>query len=91
MAQVKLYDRDGLRESTITVKNLGWLLRHAEHVNDIFIDPPIPAEAGACRLSAHGKMGDRPFIYATYFADLSVCRAWVKRPSLAHVRLWDLT
>lgn len=57
-----------------TVKNLGWLIRHASDVVALSILPPT--EAGtACTLHATLEGGTA---YLCPFQSVTVCRGWIK-------------
>lgn len=82
MAQVTTFNEGA--EKVQTVKNLGWLLRHAAEVEAIWITPLPGPLAGGAKLTAFLSGGKR---YETNFASLEVCEEWVKRPSLRHAEV----
>jgi hypothetical protein len=70
--------------TTTTVKNLGWLLKHASECQKIFI-----TRAGYDNQHAHmyangmDEQG-RLWVYSTLWASYKLACQWVKRRALAH-------
>ena len=80
-----------------TVRNLGWLLRHASEVRAITFgvkrDGDSPAWHGRYVMVAELEDGT---VYGTPFADQRVAAQWLSRPSLYQVPLlwfgsWTVT
>jgi hypothetical protein len=72
--------------TTTTVKNLGWLLKHASECQQISIaqigdSDHAPAQMYARGVDAHGEGWE----YTTSWGSYTLACQWVKRPSLAHV------
>lgn len=74
------------RPALRTVKNLGWLLRHAGHLDAIC----LTRHSYGATLTASGSYNDLAFTYIADFASWDVARRWVRRPSLAHVILTEI-
>jgi DNA repair protein RadC len=66
------------------VKNLGWLLRHAGEVRRIVVGASLYPKEGEVHMTAYLN-GD--VWYECFWASASVCRDWLKRPSLRDVPL----
>lgn len=68
----------------IKVKNLGWLLRHASEVEKIFVYQATEPK-WACFMVVDLKDNVR---YQTHWADATVCKQWLHRPSLRGLPLY---
>lgn len=70
---------------TKTVKDLGWLLRHAKDAKAVNLFPQhyfaYPKKDYDCKLCVDLKDG---LFFQADFTDKEIAKQWIKRPSLSH-------
>ena len=75
----------------ISVKNLGWLLRHAAEAEEIHIEH---RDYGRASMTVYGTSqadnasnAQAAWVYTCMWESAKLCCVWIKRPSLRHAVL----